>query len=127
LALEWNQDQSALDQRAEWLRVGEQMLYAKRVERFAFANAASKDRETLHDLLYVWLTFWRDLVIRTSNSSAPISNPDVNEELTTLAGRLTFQNAWVVLRAIDHSLEQLSMNVNAKLAIEGLLLQFPVL
>jgi len=127
LALFWYENNAGLEQRAAWLQSCEQMLYANRVQRFAFADTASKDREALRDLLLVWLSFWRDLVIRTSHSSAPISNPDMQESIETLSGRLTFDAARNGLRAINRSLDQLAINVNAKLAMEGLLLQFPPL
>jgi len=125
LALRWHEDQAALRQRAAWLEAGEQLLYANRVQRFAFADAASKNRKDLRDLLLVWLSFWRDVVIRNSHSAAPISNPDKDEAITLISARLTTDAARGVLRAMDHSLNQLDTNVNARLAMEGLLLELP--
>lgn len=127
LALVWHAHPEILEQRADWLKAGEELLHANRVQRFAFADKASKDRDALRQLLLVWLSFWRDLVIRTSHSSAPISNPDKVEMIESLAGRLNKHSAQHALQAIERSLAQLSTNVNARLALEGLLLELPTL
>lgn len=127
LALRWHQEPSPLERRVEWLAAGEQLLYANRVQRFAFADTASKDREALRDLLLVWLSFWRDLVLRIGHSSALISNPDKEETIASLSGRLTLVVTQKALQAIERSLTQLTTNVNARLTMEGLLLQLPTL
>ncbi|MCL5429125.1 MAG: DNA polymerase III subunit [Chloroflexi bacterium] len=127
LALKWHQQPEALEQRTEWLEAGEKLLYVNRVQRFAFAEKVSRDREALRGLLFVWLTFWRDLVICTGHSSAPISNMDKQEALDNLAARLTLTMAQKALRATERALGQLNTNVNARLAMEGLLLQLPAL
>jgi DNA polymerase-3 subunit delta' len=127
LALTWHEHGEILNERNEWLKATEELLYANRVQRFAFAEKASKDRDALRDLLLVWLSFWRDLVIRTSHSSAPISNPDKEDAVASLAARLNMETAQQTLQVIQHSLDQLSTNVNTRLALEGLLLEFPSL
>lgn len=127
LALRWLDQPQALEQRAEWLEAGEQLLYANRVQRFAFADAASKDRAALRDQLLVWLSFWRDLVIRIGKSSAPIANPDKQAVIESLSARISMDAAKAALQAVERSLAQLNTNVNARLALEGLLLQLPML
>ena len=127
LALRWHKQPAALEQRAEWLEAGQQLLYATRVQRFAFADKVSKDREGLRELLLVWLSFWRDLVFRIGHSSAPISNPDKAEIIASLSGRLTLGMAQAALRATERTLATLDTNVNGRLVMEGLLLELPSL
>jgi DNA polymerase-3 subunit delta' len=124
-ALLWHQQPELLQKRSEWLSSGIQMLYANRVQRFAFAEKASKDRVMMRELLLVWLSLWRDLVIRTSHASTPVSNPDNEEALEKLSRELTATAAQGALQSVEQSLEKLSTNVNTRLALDGLLLELP--
>lgn len=126
-AIRWHDDRASLEQRAQWLDSAEQLLYASRVQRFAFADFASKDREAMRKLLLLWLSFWRDVAIRTGRSSSSISNTDKAETITTLSARLTLREAENALKATERGLEQLNTNVNARLAMEGLMLALPSL
>lgn len=114
-----------LEQRTEWLDAGAQMLSASRVQRFAYAERASKDREALRSLLLVWLSFWRDVLMRTAKSSAVLANPDREDQVQSLAARLPLVAAKRSLAAVERTLDQLNTNVNARLAMEVLLLDLP--
>jgi DNA polymerase-3 subunit delta' len=127
LALLWHQQPELLQKRSEWLSSAVQLLYADKVQRFAFAEKASRDRAGLRELLLVWLSFWRDVVIRTSRASTPVSNSDNEATLEKLSRELTPVTAQSALRSIERSLDRLSTNVNARLALEGLLLELPTL
>lgn len=125
LALHLHAQPDALEQRTEWLQACQQLLSARRVERFAFAEQASKDREGLRSLLVVWLSFWRDVLLLSARSSARVSNPDWEQQLSALAQRLTPQAVRLSVKAIERTLEQLTTNVNTRLALEVLLLDLP--
>jgi DNA polymerase-3 subunit delta' len=127
LALLWHQQPELLQKRSEWLSSAVQLLYANKVQRFAFAEKASKDRAGLRELLLVWLSLWRDLVIRTSHATTPVSNSDSEDALEKLSRELTPAVAQGALQAIERSLSRLSTNVNTRLALEGLLLELPTL
>jgi DNA polymerase-3 subunit delta' len=127
LALRLHAQPGLLEQRAEWLLACQELLSAKRVERFAFADKASKDREGMRALLLVWLSFWRDVLLRSARSSARVSNPDWEEQLNFLAQGLTPQAVRRSVTAIEHTLDQLTTNVNTRLAMEVLLLDLPKL
>ncbi len=124
-ALRLHEDAAALEQRATWLDSGEQLLSASRVQRFAFAEKTSKDREALRAQLLVWLSFWRDVVLLAARSSAALSNPDRAQQVSALAEKLPLLAAQGALTAIERTLAQLNTNVNARLAMEVLLLELP--
>jgi hypothetical protein len=126
-AIRLHEDSVALEQRAEWLDAGAQILSADRVQQFTFAEKASKDREALRAQLLVWLSFWRDVVLRAARSSAPLSNPDRAEKISDLAALLPLPTAKRALASVEATLEQLNTNVNARLVIEALLLELPSL
>jgi DNA polymerase-3 subunit delta' len=126
-ALRLNEDAAAFEQRAEWLDAGERLLSADRMQQFTFAEKVSKDREALRAQLLVWLSLWRDVVLRTARSSAPFSNPDRAKKIRDLAGRLPLPVAKKALTSVGVTLEQLNTNVNARLAMEALFLELPSL
>jgi DNA polymerase-3 subunit delta' len=125
MALRLKEDASAVEQRAEWLATCRRLLSANGVERFAFAEKASKDRETLRAMLLVWLSFWRDVVWRVGRPSAMTANDD-DQRVASLAQQVGFEEARIALASTERTLEQLTVtNVNARLALEVLLLDLP--
>ena len=42
------------------------MLGANRRERFTYAETIAHDKEALREAYQVWLSFWRDLMLRVS-------------------------------------------------------------
>jgi DNA polymerase III gamma/tau subunit len=125
IAIAWSQDSAVLMQRFEDLNNLEQLLSANIVQRFAFADKASRDRDQLHNVLLTWLSFWRDLVLKSSGSRIAIANVDRQETITNLATKLGLKTSSRAQQAMEHTLTALTTNVNARLALEGLLLQIP--
>ena len=80
-ALMLNEDGEQMAQRAEWLEDFTRMLGESRVERFAYAQQLSKDKERMRGALTVWLSFWRDLLLSREKASAPLTNLDREAEL----------------------------------------------
>ncbi|MCW5874921.1 MAG: hypothetical protein KIS88_09790 [Anaerolineales bacterium] len=125
LALRLHADDTLMENRTNWLEAGRHLLGASRVERFAFAEKASKDRQGLRDQLLVWLSYWRDVVVAASGGAVPLSNIDHAAEIQNIAQMIGFEQATRVLQAVERALTQLETNVNARLALEVLLLELP--
>jgi DNA polymerase-3 subunit delta' len=124
LARRLQEDPAAIEQRAEWLAACSRLLAASRVDRFAFAEKASKDRETLRAMLLVWLSFWRDVLWHAGRPAA--ANHEDGKRAAALARQVGFEKARGALAVTEHTLQQLTLtNVNARLALEVLLLEFP--
>ena len=124
-AIQMHQDPHIVHQRADCLDAGQQLLAAGKIQRFAYAERVSKERESLHSLLLVWLSFWRDVLLRAGKSSTPLSNPDRAAQVEAVASQLSLEAASRVLRGVERTLEQLSTNVNPRLSMEVLLLNLP--
>ncbi|MEX2161198.1 MAG: DNA polymerase III subunit delta' [Anaerolineales bacterium] len=130
-AIRLHGDPGALEQRSQWLADCEQLLPAGRVQRFAFAEKAAKDREKLRSQLLVWLSFWRDVLLRAGGLTADgtgvaaLSNPDRAERINSLADSLGLAAVQQGVAALERTLEQLNTNINARLALEVLLLDLP--
>ena len=93
--------------------------------RFALADALARDKSALPDVLDTWLVFWRDVLLAAAENAAPLSNVDVRQDVETLARRVGVEGAEAALRATRRTLDYLSRNVNARLALEVLLLDYP--
>jgi DNA polymerase-3 subunit delta' len=126
-AMRLHQEPERMAQRQAWLSDQNRMLHASRVERFAYADQLWKDKEALRGEMLVWLSYWRDVTVRASGASAPISNLDRQAEIEQLAERLGRHTAHRSVSAIQLNLERLERNVNPRLVAEVLLLDLPKL
>ena len=114
-----------LSQRQQGLEQLIQLLSATRVERFDFASKASRDAASCRDLIELWAVWWRDLLLQRATGGGHLVNLDRADELRQLAHRIDLSQAWAVLAALESTAAQIDANVNARLALEGLLLKLP--
>lgn len=118
-------DDSALEFRAEWLTDLRQLLSSTRVQKFNYAEKMAKDKEVMRQTLLVWLSYWRDVLLRASGATASIANVDQSEGITSHAQSLELGKARHVVRDLESALRRLERNVNARLLAEVLLLDLP--
>lgn len=125
LAIRMQQEPALLESRGQWLDVLHDLLFANRVKRFAFADKASKDRQQLKNILLVWLSFWRDVLVGASGAGVTLANVDKAAEIGSLGQKIGFPEAAAALQAVERAVTQLETNVNARLVLEVLLLELP--
>ncbi|MEW5871988.1 MAG: DNA polymerase III subunit delta' [Chloroflexota bacterium] len=119
------QEPERLALQSSWLDDLSQLLSAKRVDRFAYAEKMAKDKDTCRAMLSVWLAFWRDVLLKSSGAAAPVANLDRQEQIEHLAEQFGMQVAYHVVTVLDRALALLDCNVNLRLAAETLLLDLP--
>jgi DNA polymerase-3 subunit delta' len=124
-ALSLAQDRSSLEQRQHWLEDHRRLLTADRVERLAYSESHSKEKEQLRHLLMVWLSLWRDVLLRASGTSAPLTNLDRDEEIQDLAAKVGMQSASGVVSALQRTLDLIDRNANVRLAMDVFMLDLP--
>jgi DNA polymerase III subunit delta' len=124
-ALRLNQQSESLDRRQAWLDDQIRLLGASRVERFSYSEGLAKDKESLRAVLLIWLSFWRDVMLRAGGASAPLANLDRAEEIQWLAESLDLQTAFRIVSALERTYNLLDRNINTRLAVEVLMLDFP--
>lgn len=124
-ALKLYQQPELMEQREELLEAHNNMLSANRVERFAFAEILAKDRERLRQALEVWQSLWRDVFLQATSSAAPLANPDRTLDIERLSARLGAGPASHMVALFQRQIDMLEKNVNARLAIEVLMLELP--
>ena len=124
-ALRLLQDPSALTTRAQKLDELRSLLPASRVDRFAYGEKLARDKDGMRSVLLLWLSFWRDVLLRAGGASTPLANIDRAQEIEALAGRVNLSEARRVVSDLERSLTRLDANVNARLLAEVLLLDWP--
>ncbi len=118
-------DETTLAFRAEKLDDLPRLLAAKRRERFAYAEKMSKDKDGLRQSLLIWLSYWRDVLMKASGAGAEPINIDRADQIGALAVQVDLPTARRVTAALENALGQLERNVNARLLSEVLLLDWP--
>jgi DNA polymerase-3 subunit delta' len=106
-------------------------LGANKVQRFDIVQEVVKrfgnDGEKVRGLLELWLLWWRDIVLAANNCLDLTVNVDKRDLLKAQALKLGSMKAEQMIRAILRTQEALDQNVNARLALEVLMLDMPAL
>ncbi|MBC7235486.1 MAG: DNA polymerase III subunit delta' [Chloroflexi bacterium] len=113
-----------LQQRQEDIRRLWHLLSADRAQRLESAEELAK-RQNIGELLAVWQVWWRDVVLLHGGCEELVVNQDLRRELGLVAAACTAEQSGAALRYIARMPEQLEHNVNARLALEALLLSWP--
>ncbi len=124
-ALRLHEDSLALAFRRDRLADLESLLPATRAQRFAYADKLARDKPAMRRVLELWLSFWRDVLIRTAGDPSPIANIDHQAGIESLAAHLDLPAAHRIVADLDRARAQLDANVNPRLLAEVLLLDWP--
>lgn len=121
------ENEALLEKREERLNDVQSLISASRVEKFAYAEKLSRDKESMRQTIMIWLSYWRDVMLRSAQAKTPLVNIDRNVEIEDLAGRLDLSVARGAACALEDALEKMEKNVNPRLLAEVLLLDLPKL
>jgi len=119
------ESESLLEKRDERLNELQSLISASRVEKFAYADKLARDKESMRQVILIWLSYWRDIMLRTAQAETPLVNVDRNVEIENLAGKLDLSVTRRVVRGLEDVLEKMERNVNSRLLVEVLLLDLP--
>jgi DNA polymerase-3 subunit delta' len=126
-ALRLIENDALLEKREERLNDLQSLISASRVEKFAYADKLSRDKESMRQAVLIWLSYWRDVMLRSAQAGTPLVNVDRNVEIEDLAGQLDLAVARRMVSALEDVLEKMERNVNSRLLAEVLLLDLPKL
>lgn len=119
-------DQELLTRRERHLQELVELLGMGRAERLAYAQQLSRDGALLREVLILWLTVWRDLLLLQSGAAqTKIMNLDWRERLQALAAHSSLAQASDMVVRLRTALINLERNVNPRLNLEVLLLKLP--
>ncbi|MGD0781011.1 MAG: DNA polymerase III subunit delta' [Dehalococcoidales bacterium] len=98
-------------------------------DRFAYvarlAAGFSQNRRAVYDTLDRWVDYWRDLMLVKLDCPDMITNIDRKEEIIKMAGNYSLNRIRNYIKSIESAAIQLKQNVNARLALEVLMLDLP--
>lgn len=126
-ALQLRDSPGVMDQRRAFLEDLLNLLTESRRERFAYAESAYRDKESLRQGFQVWLSFWRDLMLRVASPDLPLINLDLEDEIDRLARKVDLATARKQVTALEQGIARLDANVNSRLLTEVLLMDWPKL
>ena len=127
-------DGTLLEERETRLNDLQSLLSASRIQKFSYAasldneekEAKNKNKPSvIRKVILIWLSYWRDVMLRAAGAETPLTNIDRNMEIEFLAGRLNLTTARRVVADLESTLEKMDKNVNSKLLAEVLLLDWP--
>jgi len=126
-ALTLQKEPELLEQRKSWLDEHAMLLSASLVKRFVYADKFSKDRDKILPALLLWLSLWRDVLIRATGSESPLTNLDRIDEINRLISVCGIDSARKMASAIERTIDLLAINVNYRMAIECMMLDMPAI
>lgn len=97
------------------------------VQRFEIAQKLSTEGDKIKSMLELWLLWWRDLVFAANHCPELVVNVDMRPLLQKQAAKISSVESTRVIRTILRTLEALDQNVNARMALEVLMLDVPTL
>lgn len=119
------QDDAILDRREKHLDEMMELMGQGRVERMGYARQLSHNPEAVRELLHLWLSWWRDLLLTASGSSAAIVNIDRGGTLRVQAQRYSLAQVRDFVKALRAAAWRLEHNANTRLTLEVLMLGLP--
>ena len=116
-----------LEARANYLDDLQTLLQGDRVARFAYAEDLTKKSERAREAIDLWRTWWRDVLLTASGSTAELINIDRMAQVQALAQHVDVHQAKAAADACGRALWQMDRNVTARLVVEVLLLDLPMI
>lgn len=116
---------ASLDQRQQCLDEMITFFERGRVGRFNYAAELSGNPNETRQVLEMWLSWWRDLLLLASGSAVEITNLDRQTELEEAARCYSLDEVYSTIVALRQAVWQLEHNANARLVLENLMLHWP--
>lgn len=124
-AIQLSLDDPLLAFRKEKLDDLRAILASNLPQRFQYAEKISKSREMFRQVLFIWLSYWRDILLSTSGASAAFTNIDRTDEIETIAAAINLPLARAVTESLEKAIDRIDRNVNARLLAEVTIMDWP--
>ena len=122
-------DDGLLQQRAERMDRLLDIVNADYEERFTYAaqlaTQFNQNRGVVHEILDLWLDYWRDLMLVKAGCNDDITNVDLKATIIKMAGNYSLAQIKAVINSLQAAGEQLKQNANPRLVLEVLMLSIP--
>lgn len=129
-AVSASKDERILQERSERLASLLRLTEEELAERFSYAgqlaNQFGRDRQSVHELLSLWIGWWRDLLLTKGGCGYCISNADQEERLREETQSYSLKAIKVFVESLQQTMTQLEQNANPRLVLEVLMLSMPI-
>jgi DNA polymerase-3 subunit delta' len=119
------EDEDMLTERQAQLETLAKLPAAGKVQRFEVAQRLSADSDKVRGILELWLLWWRDMLLAANNCLDLIVNVDMRGLIQKQAAKIGAAESQRMVRSILGTMEALEQNVNARIALEVLMLDLP--
>jgi len=127
-------DKETLERRKQWMDEMAALLPVGKTERFHYSEkitrSGKKDRSeakrTLLEGMTYWLSFWRDVMLMSTESGTPITNIDLRDAVQRTAEAVDAQDAACAVSSLEHAFKRIQM-ANFQLMLDVILLDWPVI
>jgi DNA polymerase-3 subunit delta' len=124
-AVRASDDKAILRKREKRLNEMIELVGQGRVERLRYAQHLSQSPDGLRDVLDLWLSWWRDLLLIEGESSTEVTNMDREATLRSQAQGYSLTQVRDFIEALRTAVWQLEHNTNTRLTLEVLMLSLP--
>ena len=124
-ALNLSTDDHSLKFRADKLNDLKSLLAERLHERIHYTEKLAKDKDSFRQTLFIWLSFWRDVLLKSSGAAVALTNIDRIEDIETLSYSIDLPSARLITTALEKAIDRLDNNVNARLLAEVTLIDWP--
>ncbi|MFB0556304.1 MAG: DNA polymerase III subunit delta' [Dehalococcoidia bacterium] len=122
-------DNELLHQRSQKIDKLASLLTASLEQRFAYAQELAihfnQDRRSIMEVMDTWLNWWHDLMLIKGSYKEAITNVDYKVILEKQANEMSLKEIKDFTANLCLTEEDISRNVNARLAFESLMLNMP--
>lgn len=102
----------------------ENLIQSRLHERINFVSKIGKDRSFILELLDIWLSYFRDLILAMLDSKNQINYNFLGDKLTKQTTRYKKNELLEFIKNIYKTKILISKNINPKLALENLVINF---
>jgi len=121
------EDGSILEKRKQHLDQLTSLLRVQGVHRWLYAQQLCAKPRTVKGVLDLWSTWWRDMLLLKMECPAHVTNLDRRDSMVQAVELLDPLEIRTALQSTRNAREQLERNANARLALEVLFLDYPLL
>ena len=122
-------DEALLAFRQETLDTLSKVISGTRLSRMKLSDELNRrlgrDKAQLRNVLEIWQSYWRDVLLMCCDSLVEPCNVDRRAETHALAGRISAEMARAALEATGGALRALDTNANPRLLFDALFLTYP--
>ena len=125
-AVQASEDEAILRKRDRRLDEMIELMGQGRVKRLRYAQHLSTSSDGLREVLDLWLSWWRDLLLIKGGSATEVTNVDREAILYSQAQSYSLTQVRGFIEALRAAVWQLEHNANTRLTLEVLMLSLPV-